>query len=67
MPYPPPTPMISVDHDAKTDFSYDNSGNLLSFKCRRGGLQGKVVGTMTMTYDNQNRITSQVFEEGSGS
>lgn len=56
-------PFIQATHDARTDFTYDGNGNVLTFKCRSGGLTGKVVGTVTYTYDVNGNLTSQKFDK----
>lgn len=62
MSFPNPPPFIPVEYDARTDFVYDDQKNLLSFKVRRGGLSGKILGTMHFTVDADGDLTSQWFE-----
>lgn len=64
MSFPHPAPFIRVEHDARTDFVYSTDGkkSLLSYKVRRGGASGKILGTMHFTVDADGDPTSQYFE-----
>jgi hypothetical protein len=54
-------PFIQCTHMCQTDFTYDADGNCLTFNCRSGDENSKIVGRVQYAYDVNGNVTLKKF------